>query len=245
MQMTTNDASLAANALPSWSFATIEGLMKSLPRIEDVWAGLPNSAAMAQLKQRERLLAAATLSASAFELLHEITCDLGISTVIIRHPPSVKAITKQTLLAAGLGGADLMVNKTTTVRLGTEHFLCTGAGDFVINRDLLRQVADELSLPRRVVKTCRINPPGYPAESELGLLAGMVSPFISPSMSRNQLRAVVLFAAAELNRTQGQMVAISLSPFESLVVRLADFSALTRHYAKRAYPDLHWTEICC
>ena len=39
------------------------------------------------------------------------------------------------------------------------------------------------------------------------------------------------------------MVAVSLSPFESLLVPLAQFRVLAQMYARRAYPALQWLEI--
>ncbi|KZS82987.1 hypothetical protein B4U45_17660 [Mycobacterium persicum] len=234
---------LAVSGLPSWSFTTIERSIATLPPIEEVWATLPDTVATAQLKRRENLLGVATLSCPAIELLHLLISSLGIFHTIIRHPPSVKASTKQTLIAGGLDGSVLLVNKTMTVRLDNQHFLFTGAGDFTINRRLLHRVAAELGLAKRAVKDCRINPADYCPESELGLLKGIVSPFFSPSVAQPTLQGVVLIAPAEVDRAQAHMVAISLSPFESLVVRLADLPALVQHYAARAYPDLKRTTL--
>ncbi|OOK69424.1 hypothetical protein BZL29_6448 [Mycobacterium kansasii] len=53
----------------------------------------------------------------------------------------------------------------------------------------------------------------------------------------------MLIAPTEVDRAEGHMVAISLSPFESLVVRLGDLPALVQHYAARAYPDLKRTTL--
>jgi len=233
----------AIDASPPPAFTAVDRLIKTLPPIESIWAALPNMAAIAELKQRERLLGVATLSGSAFELMHQIIGDLNIYHVIIRHPPSVKAGAKQDLIAGRLNGTTLLVNKTVTVRLGTAQFLLTGAGDFTVSRQLLRQIADRWRLPRRTVKACRINPVDYSPESELGLLTGMVSPFVAPSLSLEKLRGVALFATPDVDAAADQMVAISLSPFESLVVRLVDFEALAYLYARRAYPNLPWTKI--
>lgn len=240
---TTTATMLAVSALPPRSFTTIERCIATLPPIEEVWATLPDAAATAQLKRRENLLDVATLSCKAIELLHGIIFSLGIYHAIIRHPPSVKASTKQTLIAGGLDGTVLLVNKTMTVRLDNQHFLFTGAGDFTINRRLLHRVAAELGLAKRAVKDCRINPADYCPESELGLLKGMVSAFISPAIPRPTLQGVVLIVPTEVDRAEGHMVAISLSPFESLVVRLADLPVLVQHYAARAYPDLNRTTL--
>src|SRR5207302_9873201 len=138
-------------------------------------------------------------------------------------------------------GVGLLVNKTVTIRLGTTHVLCTGVDDFTLNRSLLSQVADRLHLSKRTIKACRINPTDYSPEYELGLLTGMVSPFFAPTARLKRLRALVLFEAEEVSPEEARLVAISLSPFESLVIPRLDFGVLTRLYLQRAHPHLQWT----
>ncbi|WP_205876271.1 hypothetical protein [Mycobacterium camsae] len=225
------------------SFFSIKNIIEKLPPIEELWTALPAIAAVEQMTRREKALGAGTLSCSAFQLLHEIVAELGIQTKIIRHPPSIAARTKQELIAGNLDGTPVLVHKTLTVRLGGLHFLFTGAGDFTIHRHLLQRVAKELSLASRIVRTCRINPTNYPSESELGLLAGIVSPFISPMAPRHRLQGVVLRAAADNDTAEHVLVAISLSPFESLVVQMVDFERLLPQYATRAYPDVRLIKV--
>lgn len=224
MNATIDCTTLAADARsdgakPSWSFSKIESLVNSLPPIEDIWAALPDIDAIAELRQREKPLGVATLSCHTFVLLREIVTNLSTYSVIRRHPPSV------------------------TVRLGTTHVLCTGVNDSTLNRRPLSQVADELSLPRRIIKACRINPSDYSPEYELGLLTGMVSPFFAPAARSERLRALALVEATEIGSEEAQLVAISLSPFESLIVPRVDFGVLTQLYVQRAHPDLQWTKI--
>jgi hypothetical protein len=232
-------------ARPAWSFPVLEVLMNSLAPIEEIWARLPDPTAIAELGDRELTLGVATISCRAFELLHELITSLGVEHMIARHPPSLTAAAKQTLLDAGGSGVKRLVNKTVTVRLGTTHLLCTGAGDFTLNRCHLTTIAGELRLSKKVTKACRINPPDYSPESELGLLTGMVSPFFAPSRCRPRLQAVVLLGAAKTGVAEEQMVAISLSPFESLIVSRADFHTLAQLYSQRAYPDVEWATIDC
>jgi hypothetical protein len=248
MKTTIDCTTLAADAWsngakPSWDFFMIENLVNSLAPIKEIWAALPDVEAIAELRQREKLLGVATLSCDTLVLLREIINNLGTYSVIKRHLPSVTAAAKQTVLNAGLDGVGLLVNRTVTVRLGTTHILCTGVGDFTLNRGLLSQVADELSLSKRIIKACRINPPDYSPEYELGLLTGMVSPFFAPPARPGRLRALVQFEATEIGPEEAQLVAISLSPFESLVVPRVDFGVLTQLYAVRAHPDLLCTRI--
>lgn len=161
----------------------------------------------------------------------------------MRHLASVTAAAKQTVLNTGLDGVGLLVNKTVTVRLGTTHVLCTGVGDFTLNRSLLSQVTDELHLSKRAIKACRINPPDYSPEYELGLLTGMVSPFFAPTARPERLRALVLFEATDIGPAEAQLVTISLSPFESLVVPRVDFGVLAQLYVQRAHPDLQCAKV--
>jgi hypothetical protein len=244
IECTTLTADAWSNgARPSWDFAMIENLVNSLPPIKDIWASLPDIDAIAELRQREKLLGVATLSCDTLVLLHEIVTNLRTYAVVMRHLASVSAAAKIAMLNAGLDGVGILVNKTVTVRLGTTHVLCTGVDDFTLNRRLLSQVADELHLSKRIIKACRINPPDYSPEYELGLLTGMVSPFFAPTTQPERLRAMVLFEATEIGPTEAQLVTISLSPFESLVVPRVDFGVLAQLYVQRAHPDLQWAKI--
>lgn len=157
---------------------------------------------------------------------------------------SLTAAEKQAVLDAGIDGdvASVLVNRSVTVRLGTTHLLCTGVGDFSLDRRLLTKVADALQLPKRTMKDCRINPSHYAPERELGLLTGMVSPFVSPAVSRQRLQAVVLLDP-HVNEADQQTVAISLSPFESMLVPLTKFRSIVQLYAQRAHADIVWTSI--
>lgn len=226
----------------TWSFPTVDRIIQALPPIETSWAALPSPGSIAQLNQREKLLGSASISCRAFQLMHDIISDMNLCHLIIRHPASLKASTKQSLIGGCLKGVTLHVNKTLTVRLGTQHLLLTGTGDFAVSRQLLQQITARFAFSKRIVKTCRINPTDFAPESELGLQVGMVSPFIAPAVSRQKLRGIALLATPQID-ADDQMVAISLSPFESLVVRLCDFDALAYLYARRAYPDLYWTKV--
>jgi hypothetical protein len=224
-------------------YLLIEGSLAATAPIADVWARLPDAEAIAELRQRSHLLGISTISCESLILMHQILSTLGAPHMIRRHAPSMSAAAKQAVLDAELNGVPVLVNKTVTVRLGAAHLLCTGVGDFTINRHVLAKVASVLGLPKKTAKACRINPPDYSPEHELGLLTGMVSPFVSPSISGRRLHAVVRLGSTEVAHGDKPMVAISLSPFESLLVPLAEFGRLARLYAVTAYPDIEWVEI--
>ena len=72
----------------------------------------------------------------------------------------------------------------------------------------------------------------------------MVSPFMSPGVSAHRLQAVILLTATAVGyEAREQMVAVSLSPCESLLLPLTQFRVLTQMYARRAYPMLQCLEI--
>lgn len=229
---------------PLWSFAMIEDLLAALPPLEAMWSSLPGREAMTLLQKREQLLGVATLSCRSLSLLHELIGAMGVPNVIWRHTPSLRAAEKQAVLDARWGHQRVLVNKTLTVRLGPMHLLCTGVGDFTLHRSLFSEIALALHLSKRSVKDCQINPADYAPESALGLLTGMVSPFVSPGVSAHRLQAVIVLEGTVVEyEPRAQMVAISLSPYESLLVPLTQFRALTQRYAQRAYPTLRCLEI--
>jgi hypothetical protein len=177
-------------------------------------------------------------------LRHEIISDVGVPHVIWRHTPSLRAADNQAVLDAMPVNMRVWANKTLTIRLGPMHLLCTGVGNFTLNRSLLSAVAHELRLPKRIVKDCHIIPADYSPEYELGLLTGMVSPFLSPALSAHRLHAVALLTETDVRGEQRpRMVAVSVSPFESLLVPLVQFRILAKMYARRVYPALRWLEI--
>ena len=93
-------------------------------------------------------------------------------------------------------------------------------------------------------QTPHINPAEYSPEEDLGLLTGMVSPFWAPGRSTHRLHAFILLTEPTGDGEQpAPLVAISLSPWESLLVPRAQFRVLVQRYAQRAYPTLRWLEI--
>ena len=90
-------------------------------------------------------------------------------------------------------------------------------------------------------QTPHINPAEYSPEEDLGLLTGMVSPFWAPGRSTHRLHAFILLTEPTGDGEQpAPLVAISLSPWESLLVPRAQFRVLVQRYAQRAYPTLRW-----
>ena len=189
------------------------------------------------LEAREKALGVSTLPSQTllhlFSLFREhVSPDLASS--VIWHRPSLTAGEKAAILPH-------LVQKSITVRLEDVLVLCSGVGDFKLSHPLLRQIALALGLKRRVHKHLQINPIEFPPEYVYGILEGMVSPFLSPGRL-TRLDTVVLLASPPASADRDKQVAISLSPFESLLVPFSSFQALLYAYAGTIYPD-QWIEI--
>jgi hypothetical protein len=111
----------------------------------------------------------------------------------------------------------------------------------MLPRSLLADVVQGLHLPTRSLKACQINPANYAPEHALGLLTGMVSPFVVPGQSAYRFQGIIFLTDSDNGWARSKdMVAVSLSPCESLLVPIARFRLLTHRYAQRAYPTLRW-----
>jgi hypothetical protein len=190
------------------------------------------------LEARSRALGVTTLPGQT--LLHllslyqqHVSSDLASS--IIWHQPSVTAGEKAALLNGHL------VQKSITVQFEDALVLCSGIGDFRLSHALLREIARARGLKKRVHKHLQINPLEFPPEYLYGMLEGMVSPFLPPGRMPC-LDAVVFLAPPMASVDRNKQVAISISPFESLLVPFSSFQALLYAYADTTYPD-KWTEI--
>ncbi|SRR5712692_7658734 len=190
------------------------------------------------LEARERALGVTTLASQT--LLHlfslyqqHVSPDLASS--VIWHEPSLLASEKAAILPGHL------VQKSITLRFAERLVLCSGVGDFRMSRPLLRQIARSLELEQSRYQRVRINPWEYPPEYLYGILEGMVSPFLRAGHVTH-LEAVVFLAFSDAQALPHTQVAISLSPFESLLVPLASFQQVLNAYADATYPG-RWIEL--
>jgi CRP-like cAMP-binding protein len=215
-------------------FATIQRLVDSLPSLSNICncleRGISDNGAMTQ---RVQGLSAATMAAESLQLLLEMARNEGVTDLdrrVICHKPSLSAADKQAILP------DLLIQKTVTILIENKFVLCSSIGDLKISRKLLGEIAVKLGLPRRGFKSY-INPVAFIPEIELGLLRGMVSTFFSPG------RITQLGLVALITPSSSQMpdVAVSLSPFESLLLPCSVFPTIARKYAERAYPYVPFT----
>ncbi len=205
------------------------------------------------LDLREAVLGAATLSCASLRLLYEIA-SLHIQALhplepvsawhtrplherIVSHAASHSAAQTQAVLPRGA-----LIQKTVTVAMEGRLLLCTCVCDQELERKQLRAMADALALPRRAVKRCSINPSTCDPEEEFGMLPGMVSPFLPPLRS-TRLAAVVLMPWPRWWEEQEREVAVSLSPWESLLLPLRCLIDIVRCYARHAYPYARLIEL--
>lgn len=208
------------------NFELIKTLLNALPPL----ASVLNKNDYQALMQREHCLSVATMSADSIKLLLEIAKEEGVLDFerrVITHPASMSAADKQVLLA------DYHIQKTITILIQDKFVLCSGIGDFKIHHALLSKLASTLTLSHAGFNSY-INPNMFIPEIELGLMRGMVSTFFSPGRI-TRLNLVTLMMPPQSSTKD---VAISLSPFESLLLPYALFPKIVKKYAERAYPYL-------
>lgn len=176
------------------------------------------------------MVRACAVPAESRALLVALLGDLPTESV--RHAATRSAAETQAVLPPGV-----LVQKTVTVVFGNAsrtRVLWTGVGDFSIERDALRQVADRLHLARRAAKHATINPAWIDPVAAYDMEPGMVSPFVAPDRTPG---LCALVAQTLLPVWDASLrVAISLSLHESLLVPLPALPVLLRGYHARAYP---------
>ena len=185
-------------------------------------------------RERERALGPATLDSNTMELLFSLAEKSRGKppAFVVRHPPSFCASIKQKALSRV---CDAAVHKTVTLRFGDQLVLCTGAGDFVLDRPTLREIGRELDLSQKRRRSASINPRDVVPEIDLGLLRGIVSPFL-PHAPQPPIASIFLLPPAESGGRSG--VAIPISPCESLVVPAAEFASIVADFVRRHLPTV-------
>lgn len=94
--------------------------------------------------------------------------------------------------------------KTVTLgykRQGMESYvLVTGEGDFRIEEPIKAKIADGLGLPHTVLRNTTINPKKADPELLLGLIPGIVGPFIRNDLASSYLLEGVFLSSAKASR---------------------------------------------
>jgi hypothetical protein len=217
-------------------FDLIERLLGSTPSVSEIFKSLQKGGNCEDaLMQREKSLSVATMSAASLKLLWKVAQEEGLDNLyerVVRHGPSITARDTQALLK------ESCIQKTVTILIEDQFILCSSIGDAKIPHQILRKIRKMLGLPRSGFNSY-INPNNFVPEVELGLLRGIVSTFFPPGRL-TQLSQVVLITPEEELK---QEVAISLSPFESLLIPASLFPRIAIKYAQTAYPYIPFEVI--
>jgi hypothetical protein len=188
---------------------------------------VPAAGDRARLCGRERILGPATIAADAMGLMLRLARATAgsLQAAVVHHPPSFSAAAKQAALGPGI-----LTHKTITARIGPHLVLCTGVGDFAVDRPTMRELGARLNLSQAERRRITLNPSDVIPELAFGLLRGIVSPFIATAEQSGVAALVVLLPAGEI---RDRLVAIPLSPCESLVVTVEALLLMVRSFAAR------------
>ena len=208
---------------------------------------------LADMSAREQVLGPATLSSESIWLLYELaTAHLQeLQTVahlshwsrrplhdrLIWHAASYTAAETQALLPGGV-----LVQKTVSVAMAGTLLFSTTVGTQNLAREHLRLIAKALALPRHAARSCTLNPGTCDPVEEFDMLPGMISPFMRP-LRRTSLVAVALLPWPEAWEEPETEVAVSLSPWESLLLPLRCLRSIIYNYAGCAYPSVRLIEL--
>ncbi len=241
---------------PLPSLGSHELLFSGLPSLQSLFEVWDSTGAMhlaPSLMLREQVLGAATLPGTVLQLFYQIAAthlyheqaekDLAhwetrpLHQRLVWHVSTRSAEETQAVLPAGV-----LVQKTVTIEMDGKLILCSGVGAQPVTRTHLHTLAAQLSLPRRAIKRCTLNPVTCDPVGEFEMLPGMVSPFLRPQRP-TRLTAVALLPWPRHWEEQGYEVALSLSLWESILLPLRSLKAVLFGYAGQAYPDLPVVEL--
>ncbi len=215
-------------------------ILSLLPPLGETLRLTQGAAFNARLREREAALGIATLPSDSLLLLAQLMHEEGLDMaqhLFGPHPATLRAREKQALLP---GSAH--VQKTVSLVIGGRLVLMTSIGDRLLGLPERFALAAKLGLSRRAARKATINPPGCAAEQEFGLLRGMVNPFLPTGFGKG-LRAIAQLSWPQVWEKEGQSVAISLSPCESLLIPLHCYRRVLYRYARQTNPGVPLLEL--
>jgi hypothetical protein len=221
-------------------YREIERRIALLPPLSETLRQPSCAVRTARLKERATTLGVATIQPESMLLLIQLFQEEGLdmaAQLFGPHAATLHARDKQALLPR-----DACVQKTVSLLLGRRYLLVSRIGDGVLERAEQRAIAAVLGLSRKAARQATLNPPGFVVEHELGLLRGMVSPFLPAGFGGN-LHAIVQLAWPTAWEEVGRCVAISLSPCESVLVPLRCYRRILRRYVYQSLLDLPLIEL--
>ena len=211
-----------------------------LPPLEETLRIKDASGLHARLSERASALGIATLRPGSLLLLAQLFREEGLEMadhLFSPHAATLRAQEKQALLPVGA-----QVQKTVSLLIGGRLVLVTSVGDQVLTREIQIAIATRVGFSRKAGRHATINPPGLPVERELGLLRGMISPFL-PAGCAACLHAIVQLPWPRLLSDDRQSVAVSLSPCESLLIPLRCYRRILQGYVCRSRSGTHLVEM--
>lgn len=213
---------------PSLQFAHILKLLPFRPALAEA------------LRRRESVLGEATLSCCTLHwLLQQVAINLlplSWSGWVSWHAPTLTAKDTQDVLPRGV-----LVQKTVTLELPTGLVVWTGIGNFHLRRRHRHALADALGIFRHLCDDAPLNPATVDPLIELGMVPGMVSPWMDPSR-QSRVRTVVWLQETEQEHPQS-LVAISLSRYESLLLPASLLPLLLQRYIQTVYPRVRFLAL--
>lgn len=211
-----------------------------LPPLEKTLRLTEGAGLHARLTERASALGVATLQPDSLLLLVQLFREEGLEMaehLFGPHPATLRASEKQALLPEGVH-----VQKTVSLFLAGRLILVTSVGDRLLRPTERFTLAKKLGLSRSGAHHSTLNPPGCMAERAFGLLRGMVSPFL-PAGFGTGLHAVVQLSWPQVWEDEGQSLAISLSPCESLLIPLRSYRRILHRYVHWSIPEVPLVEL--
>jgi len=206
-----------------------------LPPLKETLRLTEGAELLDRLSERASALGIATLRPGSLLLLAQLFQEEGLDMaehLFGPHPATLRAREKQALLPGGVH-----VQKTVSLLVGERLVLVTWIGDRLLGRVERFGLATKLGLSRRGARQATLNPPNCLAEQEFGLLRGMVSPFLPAGFGAG-LHVVALLPWPQVWEDEGQSVAISLSPCESLLIPLHCYRRMLHLYVRQSIPHV-------
>lgn len=208
-------------------------ILSTLPRLEEVFSAYGTADWVGQLHRRGRCLGKGSLSGTVIHELCTIAEELGVTGLTHRaltHSPSFSAASKQQVLPSAVN-----VQKTISMQIGDNYTLCTGVGDWNVDRNLKKFIAKHVALSSSAAHNIIINPPTIDPIRHLGVWPGMVSPFLDATLPSN-LRTLIILQPSAMVLEQDFGVSISL--YESLILPVRYFTAIVSNFVGIMQPTL-------
>lgn len=201
---------------------------------------------------RDRFMVAlprAHMAPQFIQLLYSWLDSNGLPYYVYTHDSSQSVAEKQAILAQhakeiyqALGIRELpQPLKTVTLgysNAGTSYYLLvSGVGDFKIEKELRKEIAEAVQVSNSVMKAASINPREFDTTIRLGLIPGIVSPILEQHLAGN-INGIYYLKP----KRPDHFVELAVSPIDSFILRSGEFTEHLKGYAEKAYHEYEITE---